>query len=41
MSSEKITASGAPELPARTTVGADLPGILVEIGCVAVINNES
>ena len=26
-----------PPLPARTTVGASLPGILVEIDCVAVL----
>ncbi len=26
-----------PPLPARTTVGATLPGILVEIDCVAVL----
>ncbi len=37
MSREKITASGASEPPARTTVGAALPGILVEIDCIAMI----
>lgn len=40
MSREKITASGVSELPARTTAGAALPGILVEIDCVAVINES-